>query len=329
MGLPQALEIAIDAEAATIPAQMLTKAATELGRAYATACATPVLKSREARIAYLVARMPAIFDVNLSILAELARLCPGIEASSVLDLGCGPGTATLAAQQIFGPLQAATMVDNDPGWVELRARLIKGADPQLAAVSRFVNADLRRPDRLERHDLVIISYVLGEMDPDAANQLIGQAWALARRAVVIVEPGTPRGFRAIVAARDKLIDARGRIVAPCTHAHQCPLAGEKDWCHFDARIARTRRHQRTKAGALPFEIEKFSYVIGASGDAGASSEAARIIKHPMKKSGHVILDLCTFEAAVQRVIISKRDKELYRQARAARWGDIWPLPTRE
>src|SRR5579875_1978049 len=298
MKLPEPLQQAIAAAADSIPAPALAHAAAGLGRAYAGA-SPPSFASPESRIAYLVARLPAIFAVNCWILSELARLRPEIEVRSVLDLGCGPGTATLAADEIFGPLQTAAI------------------------------ADLRRPGRFEQHDLVILSYALGEMDSASATGLVERAWACARHAMVIVEPGTPRGFRTIVAARAALIDARADIVAPCPHTGQCPLTRGKDWCHFDAQVERTRRHQRTKAGSLSYEIEKFSYVIAAPAEAAKDPGPARIIKHPLKKSGHVILDLCTAGGAIERVIISKRDQDSYRLARAARWGEIWSPPEGE
>src|SRR5579875_177993 len=328
MKLPEPLQQAIAAAADSIPAPALAHAAAGLGRAYAGA-SPPSFASPESRIAYLVARLPAIFAVNCWILSELARLRPEIEVRSVLDLGCGPGTATLAADEIFGPLQTATMADNDPGWTRMRARVMAGAAPQLAAVSRSAIADLRRPGRFEQHDLVILSYALGEMDSASATGLVERAWACARHAMVIVEPGTPRGFRTIVAARAALIDARADIVAPCPHTGQCPLTRGKDWCHFNAQVERTRRHQRTKAGSLSYEIEKFSYVIAAPAEAAKDPGPARIIKHPLKKSGHVILDLCTAGGAIERVIISKRDQDSYRLARAARWGEIWSPPEGE
>lgn len=325
MRLPETVEQAIEEDAATIPAHALTKAAAELGRDYnqATADRTGRIDSRAARIAYLVTRMPAIFQVNQILDAQLADLCPGIDIRSVLDLGCGPGTATLAAQQMFGPLQTGTLVDRDSEWIEASRRLIAAADEQLAAASRFVASDLRHRDRLDEHDLVTISYALGEMAPPLAKALVERAWASARHALVIVEPGTPRGFAAIVAARELLIAAQASIVAPCTHAARCPLAAP-DWCHFDTRVERTRRHQRVKSGTLPYEIEKFSYVIAAKQRPALPARAARIIRHPLKRSGHVILDLCTSEGAAQRLVISRRDKESYRKARAAKWGGIWP-----
>jgi len=206
--------------------------------------------------------------------------------------------------------------------VELGRHLLAAMDERLAAESRFVTMDLRDPDPFGEHDLVIVSYALGELAPSSARALVERTWAAARRAIVIIEPGTPRGFGTIITARDVLISAQATIVAPCTHIGRCPLAGA-DWCHFDTRVERTHRHQRVKAGTLPYEIEKFSYVIAAREMAAMPPRAARIIRHPLKKSGHVILDLCTADASAQRRVISRRDRELYRQARHAKWGGIW------
>ena len=329
MGLPEPIEQAIEEDAATIPVHLLAKAAAGLGRDYRqpTADRTAPIDSKAARLAYLITRMPAIFQVNQLLDEHLADLCPGIEIRSVLDLGCGPGTATLAARETLGPLQAVTLVDRDREWLEVSRRLSAAADEQLAASSRFVISDLRHRDRLDEHDLVTISYALGEMESAPAKSLVEHAWASARRALVIVEPGTPRGFAAIVAARELLIAAQASIVAPCTHARRCPLAAT-DWCHFDTRVERTRRHQRVKAGTLPYEIEKFSYVIAAKQPPTLPARSARIIRHPLKRSGHVILDLCTSEGAAQRLVVARRDKESYRQARAARWGGIF-LPVHD
>ncbi len=326
MGLPEALERAIENAAAGIPAPVLAKSAAELGRGYREGGSgrTPRIASEAARVAYLVARVRAIFQVNRLLDAELQDLCPAIDIRSVLDLGCGPGTATLAAQQSFGRLQTATLVDREPRWLEMAERLIAAADARLAAASHYMAVDLRDGANLGEHDLVVFSYALGELPEPAAKALVERAWASARRAIVIVEPGTPRGFGAILAARDALLAARANIVAPCTHGRRCPLAGA-DWCHFDTRVERTRRQRHVKAGTLPYEIEKFSYLIAAHEPPAMPARAARIIRRPLKKSGHVILDLCTCQGTAQRLIISRRDKDSYRDARAAKWGG--PLDT--
>ncbi len=326
--LPDAVTQLVEDDAASIAGQELLKAAAELSRNYREADAQPPqITSQAQRLAYLAARMPAIFQVNQLVGLELRRCAPELAVRSVLDLGCGPATATLAAAQVFGGLEAATLVDRDAQWLRLSERILAAADARLAASSRFAALDLRLPIGLGEHDLIVISYALGELATPLTGIVVERAWALARRAIAVIEPGTPRGFSTILAARDALIAADGTIVAPCTHAGRCPLDG-RDWCHFDTRVDRTQQHQRVKAGTLPYEIEKYSYVIAAKRVPEENRRAARIIKHPLKRSGHVILDLCTAESAAQRIVISRRDKDLYRQARAAKWSDLWDPPDR-
>jgi len=318
---------AIEQEARAHPPELLLRAARELGRNYGDPAfgRSPKIVSAVQRIAYLVTRMPAIFQVNQIVDSELRRLSPGLAIASVLDLGCGPGTATLAAMQTFDELRDVTLADRDTEWFEVGRRLITTADPQPACRSRVAELDLRAPSAPGAHDLVAISYVLGELDTSHVKSLTGWAWAQAHRAMVIIEPGTPRGFAAILAAREVLIAAGASIVAPCTHAGRCPMTAD-DWCHFDTRVERTRQHQWAKSGTLPYEVEKFSYIVAARQPPPAESPAARIIRRPLKKSGHVILDLCTSESTAERVIVSRRDTEAYRQARAAKWGDRWVKP---
>ena len=78
-------------------------------------------------------------------------------------------------------------------------------------------------------DLVVASYVLGELhDPtDAAAHL----WRQSTDTLVLIEPGTPTGYRRVVAARAAVIDAGGQTVGPCPHDLACPL-GPDDSCHF-------------------------------------------------------------------------------------------------
>jgi len=52
----------------------------------------------------------------------------------------------------------------------------------------------------------------------------------------------------------------------------------------------------------------------------------RVLRYPMKRSGHVILDLCTAHGDVERRIIAKSHGATggYRTARRLNWGDAFP-----
>ncbi|KAK5937822.1 37S ribosomal protein S22 [Knufia obscura] len=52
----------------------------------------------------------------------------------------------------------------------------------------------------------------------------------------------------------------------------------------------------------------------------------RILSHPLKRQGHVTIDLCTPQAEIRRWTIPKSfSRQAYRDARKAKWGDLWAL----
>ena len=91
-------------------------------------------------------------------------------------------------------------------------------------------------------DLVLVSYVIGELEPAALPGFAAHAWSLAADTLVIVEPGTTAGYERVLAVRSAVIAAGGSTLAPCPHDDPCPLT-EGDWCHFATRLARSRTHR--------------------------------------------------------------------------------------
>ncbi|GAA2672117.1 hypothetical protein GCM10010400_37500 [Streptomyces aculeolatus] len=179
--------------------------------------------------------------------------------------------------------------------------------------------------------LVTVSYVLGELSEDVRREVVAEAARGARGAVVVVEPGTPDGYRRVLAARQQLVEAGFEVLAPCPHSAACPMEGTADWCHFAARVQRSALHRRVKGGELGHEDEKFSYVAavrpgGTAGTGAAAPAAARVVRHPQLRKGLVLLELCTAGEGLARTTVSKRQGPRYRAARDVRWGDAWPPP---
>jgi ribosomal protein RSM22 (predicted rRNA methylase) len=250
------------------------------------------------RLAYAVVRMPATYAVLRRIAAELSS----IPVESVLDLGCGPGVSAWAV-----PAARHTLVDLDHGLLDLGRSL--GAPGSLT----WRAADLRAATGFEPHDLVVCSYSLGELDDPL--RLAHLAWQATGSALVIVEPGTPRGFALIRSLRGHLLAEGAHMLAPCPHANACPMA-EPDWCHFAQRVERSSLHRRLKGGSMGWEDEKFSYMIVTRQPSPAG--AARIVRHPHPGSGHVKLQLCTLDGLEHRIVTRK--SPVYKLARRSRWG---------
>lgn len=315
MSIPIELQQAIEQQAIKLRPSELAKARAHLTESYRDGIQKQWhIQSQADRLAYIAARMPATYSASVYVLKEIQRRMPQEGIHSILDLGAGPGTCLWAAQEIFGSPQMS-MIERDGAMIALGKQL---ADKYPAA---WIAADIAEEGTpFPSHDLVIMSYSLGEIAQDKWDILLNKAWQAAKVCIVIIEPGSPKGFGVIKQARQALLELGGSIVAPCPHGKPCPI-GNGDWCHFSIRLERSHLHQTIKEAERSFEDEKFSYVIVSKTE--NALPPSRIIRHPMKHSGHVNLTLCTNDGKIQRKTVSRKQKDLYKQARDASWGDSW------
>jgi ribosomal protein RSM22 (predicted rRNA methylase) len=321
MQLPSELRQAIEEEAARPSLELLKAASESLSRGY-RASGIPrarLISSENDRIAYLATRLPATYAAARRVAEEIIARIPGLEIESLLDLGAGPGTASWACSELFEGLGKITLVERDPDFIELGKRLARRASNAALREAKWRNLELSLLDDCQPHDAVFLTYVVGEVPAASLNQIVGKAWARAEKVVAIVEPGTPAGFSRVLAARQELISLGAVVAAPCPHQTACPMSGG-DWCHFSARVERTSLHRRTKHGTLPYEDEKYSYVVAARCD--VTRAPARVIRHPAKLKGHVRLELCTVRG-IDKKTIARKNKEQYRAARKSEWGSAW------
>ena len=290
---------AIEERADDVGFPSVKRAATALSEAYREG-RTARLASDEAIAAYLVTRMPATYAAARAVLGELR----GMEIASMLDIGAGTGAATLAARELFPGASQITLIERDPSLAETALLFLPGA--------AAIHADLSRMTEFPPHDLVVAAWSLGELSGNIAARL----WDAARVALVVIEPGTPRGAALIRSVREELLAAGAHMIAPCPAAMPCPLA-EPDWCHFAERVERSSLHRRVKDGALGYEDEKYSYVALARNQAPPGW--ARVLRRPRHHPGLIELELCT-PHGVEAKRIARRDRPAFRAARKAEWG---------
>ena len=268
--------------------------------------------SPQAKIAaYLVSRLPATYVAAHAVFSEVKRRLGDVPVGSLLDLGAGPGAATLAARSVF-PALAATLVESDPPFAAIARELLPGAT--------LLTQDLRSASEYPPHDLVVASYAVGELSPAHRLRVVDRAWQAARLALVVIEPGSPAGFAVVREIRDHLLAEGACMAAPCPAEGPCPIAAP-DWCHFAARLERTSLLRRMKHAALGYEDEKFSYVVLAR--AGVTRAAARIIRRPEHRPGLIQLTLCRGDA-IRVEGVTRRNAAAFRAARQSQWGEEWP-----
>ncbi|MFD0344072.1 small ribosomal subunit Rsm22 family protein [Streptomyces sp. NPDC127117] len=282
----------------------------------------PVLRDRSDVAAYAAYRMPATFEAVRSALAALREAAPDWRPATHTDVGGGTGAASWAvagAWEAEGP-RTAVLDWAEPALALGRELAGLSGIPALRA-AEWRRARIGAGLELAPADLVTVSYVLKELTADVRTALVDSA-AAAAQAVVVVEPGTPDGYARIIEARDRLIAAGLTVAAPCPHSDACPIEPGTDWCHFSARVSRSSLHRQVKGGSLPYEDEKFSYVVATR--FGTEPVTARVTRKPQIRKGQVLLDLCTRDEALRRATVTKRHGELYRAARDVAWGDEWP-----
>ncbi len=317
IGLPLELSCAIERELAAISLNQLKKASVELTEHYAQGRG---IETSLHRFAYIAARLPATYSVA----SHVFQWLPLEESTSLLDIGAGVGSLAWAAAAAFPHLQRVTLMERDPELLRLGQRL---AHTHLSFLNLiWKQADVTREVTFPDHDITVISYMLNELPPLNQLNVVERAYAATKKFLILIEPGTPQGFELILRARERLLNLGAHLIAPCPHQAPCPLLSAfkegKDWCHFSVRLPRGKSHKQAKNADLAYEDEKYTYLIVSPQDYPSSEN--RIIRPPLTRSGHVVLDVCTQEGTLERQVVSKKDKSLYPRARKSAWGDKWP-----
>ncbi len=316
MTLPDALQAGIDEVVGAGDRGDLERAARALSDTYRAggAPAGRAARTKGEVAAYLATRAPATFAAAAEVFRQIGVARPGWAPGSILDLGAGPGIAAWAAVQAWPGLSTVTLVEAEPEMVRAGKTLAAHGPPVLQQ-TRWTLGDAGGP--ATRADLVLVSYVIGELEPATLVRLADHAWSLAEDTLAVIEPGTTAGYERVLAVRTVIIAAGGSTLAPCPHDRLCPLP-EGDWCHLATRLARSRAHRLAKGAARGFEDEKFAYVVLTRSLHPAA--AARVLRRPDLRPGHVVLDLCTVDG-LERRTVSKRDGVDYRRARKVAWGE--------
>lgn len=320
MLFPNDLATALENLLSKVSRSALTEAANDLRCRYRSNQRDKIptfMISNHHRLSYLAVRMPATFAAVKKVLLQCKNRVPGFHPKTLCDIGAGPGTASWASLEVFSGIEAVTLHEKDPGWLQIGKSLMEQSLKLPLKKAVWNETDIVRDSDFARHDLVILSYVIGELSLESLKKIISQAWDASSYMLVIIEPGTPHGFERIQLVRDQLIQAGAYLVAPCPHHDKCPM-DKGNWCHFAARLERSSFHKSIKDVSLGYEDEKFSYIIFCK--SLVALPEARILRHPQHHSGHMEFVLCS-QRGVEEKTISRRQKDLYKQAKKLEWGD--------
>lgn len=318
MKLPENLRNAIEQEISSLSSKEITSLSDALSCRYRNKKrdGKPLLKnSIEAKV-YSLVRMPATFGAVSFVLKQISNLYPDISIKNALDVGAGTGAASWAASEIF-PKIKINAIEKEKAMCDVGQHLMKNANFHFPS---WTDGDVLTLSNKNDSDLVIASYVLNELSEKDQIKAIENLWNATKNFLILIDPGTPDVFSHFQKYRDFFIKKGAFIVAPCPHRQSCPLA-ENDWCHFSCRIQRTKKHIYAKSAELPYEDEKFCYLILSKHP--VPTYPARILRHPQIHSGHICLSLCQNDGQFVNKNVSKKEGDIYKKAKKSSWGDCW------
>jgi ribosomal protein RSM22 (predicted rRNA methylase) len=314
--LPTELRAALEAKLQGLSRNAAAERAALISRTYREGGNSGAITAEADALAYALARMPATYAAVTASLNALCELKPDFAPTSLLDVGAGPGTASWAAAAAFASLRSFTLLDANAALRTLALDLGRTS-------MRLGQMTYHRGDagavlaEAEPADLVVASYMIGEIGGSRQGALTERLWAKARDTLLVVEPGTPAGYQRVLALRQQLIASGAHVAAPCPHEGRCPLEAP-DWCHFTQRLPRLRAHMQIKGAELPFEDEKFSYV--ALTRTPVARRLARVLAQPVVSKVEVSAKLCT-TGGLRIAKVPHRDKKAYARSRRWSWGD--------
>jgi len=314
--LPAELKAALDARLQGLSRNDAAERASLISQTYRDGGGSSAIRSEADALAYALARMPATYAAMSASLNALHEIRPDFAPTSLLDVGAGPGTATWAAAAAFPSLTSLALLDSNSALRALALDLA-GDRTRLRKITYQLGEARAALADSEAVDLVIASYMIGEIGDAERTALAELMWAKTRDTLLIVEPGTPAGYGRIIALRKQLIAAGANVAAPCPHDRECPLPAP-DWCHFTQRLPRSRAHKQLKSAELPYEDEKFSYV--ALTRAPPARHPARVIAQPVVTKVAVTARLCT-DQGILNASTTRRQKAAYQRFKKIAWGD--------
>lgn len=242
----------------------------------------------------------------------------------ILDLGCGPGTASLACSAFFKdqPLEIFGYEQN----VNIRRDAI-GLWKKLALPHHRFHFT-QHPIPNDRIDIAIASYFFTEIP-------FGEQIKWARKILdkskffIIVEPALQKDTRQLMTLRDQILkEGLAQVLAPCLHQQNCPMfaANKRDWCHFyiDWKCPQIIRQADELIGNK-HDYLKMAYMIFSRQLSAVSCQQKtswRVVSSPLISKGKKEFILCGSNGRLEKIGRLNRDKKPGQDFDQIQRGDI-------
>lgn len=232
------------------------------------------------RRAYVHYYLPVNVEKVARVLREMDVYAPARPAPRVLDYGCGPGTAAIAAI-LHRPVADLVLVDVVDEALD---------DARFFCSELGVRARAMHEVPDEKFDLILAANVFSETLAPLEERLSDEGY------LVVIEPALKEATRKLMAWRDGAVARGFRIAAPCIGTPVCPMLEREDlWCHQDVSWPRPASvAEIDRRVGLTKETLKYSYaVVTKKGRTLADLEGdVRVVSNLHKEKGKAWAWLC-------------------------------------
>ncbi len=269
----------------------------------------------------------------------------------ILDLGCGPGTASLACSHFFRlkkpklELQI-TGIDQNQGILEDAKELFQklgNSKHKFQTKQQVISANINLG---KKYDLIIAANVLNEFrDQNYQYKLCSNLLNHLKHdgCLIILDPALQKTTRPLMELRNNILrNLKGfKVLSPCLHQADCPMLthNRRDWCHFylEWKCPQIIRKIDQLLG-IKHDYLKMAYLIfqKASGvqHKGYGKEAWRVVSSPLFSKGKTELILCAnkrlrkimrldkYLSPANAILPGSNKKKTRQQAQTIKRGDI-------
>jgi len=238
------------------------------------------LSNPRLRRAYVHYYLPVNAEKVGRVLRELDAYAPDRPKPRVLDFGCGPGTAAIAAI-LHRPVADLVLVD---------------VVDEALDDARFFCQELGVTPRTlhevpnEEFDLILAANVFAEQMAPLEERLAEGGY------LIVIEPALKDTTRKLGEWRDDMVRRGYRVAAPCVGQVKCPMLERTDlWCHQDVPWPRPATvNEIDRRLGLNKESLKYSYAVitrggRTLGDLGAD---VRVVSNLHKEKGKAWAWVC-------------------------------------
>lgn len=268
----------------------------------------------------------------------------------ILDLGCGPGTASLACAEHFkGRKLEITAIDQNTGSLHDAKHLFEAFAEENASFKtiykNILPSNYRTITPSHHFNIIIASNFLSELGPVHEQAKLVETLLNRHLApngiIIIIEPALRWTTRNLMKLRDQLLKlkhldtyALTHCISPCLHNFPCPMLREsdRDWCHMYLDWQRPKVIEEVdKLIGNRKDYLKFSYLILKKRDRQLFSEKSslspyRAVSSPMRSKGKTEILLCSADGKLLRVTRLDKDIGTKGDIGKIKRGDLLKMP---